>query len=180
MIEREPGHKSLRESPNIAVILALTSREVKAKLAAFKFPVRILVPLLKVCLRKGLQLKTDLAPRRSRGLRCPRRSVVITTHLHQATGHRLVIVIVQLHDSAHGVIVVTILLHDAAFCIVVIAIDLHDSALTIVIAIGTELHDAAHLTTIVTSAAELHHATHASIIVITSIAHLHHSAHATC
>ena len=163
MIKREPGHKSLRESPNVALILALTSREVKAKLAAFKFPVRVLVPLFEVCLRKGLQLKTDLAPRRSRGLRSLSRSVVITAHLHHATGHRLVIVIVQLHDSTHGVIVITILLHDATFCIVVIAVDLHDTALTIVISVCTELH----------------HATHTTIIVIMTTAKLHHAAHAT-
>ena len=163
MIKRKPGHKSLRESPNVALILALTSREVKAKLAAFKFPVRVLVPLFEVCLRKGLQLKTDLAPRRSRGLSSLRRSVVITTHLHHATSHRLVIVIVQLHDSTHGVIVITILLHDATFCIVIIAVNLHDTALTIVISVCTELH----------------HATHTTIIVIMTTAKLHHAAHAT-
>ena len=165
MIKRESGHKSLRKSPNIALILALTSCEVKAKLTAFKFPVRVLVPLFEVCLRKGLQFKTDLAPRRSRGLRSLCRSVVITTHLHHATGHRLVIVIVQLHDSTHRIIVVTImLLHDATFCIIVIVVDLHDSALTIAISVCTELH----------------HATHTTIIVVITTTKLHNTAHATC
>ena len=179
MIEREPGRKSLCDSPNVALMLVLTSREVKAMLAAFKFPVRVLVPLGKECLSKRLQLKTDLAPRRCRGLpllssvvitaylhdaTCDRLVVIVATQLHDTADFRLVIIVIQLHHSTDCVIVVTILLHDAALCIVIIAVNLHHSTLRVTISPAAELHDTAH----------------ASIIVVIIPSKLHHTAHAAC